>query len=173
MRKIKPLAEYNLWDHYLGVIRSAGDFSGRSTRSAFWGYYLFYYLFFIVWGVFCKMFGGIYTGALLAVYQLFFLLPTVALMFRRLHDTGRSGWYTLPIWVLLVLVLVVEAGLYSPYKSGITVIYILGFLAGIASLCLFVIMGFFKSGPGRNEYGPNPYGVPRPPRLDEISTVEI
>jgi len=65
-------------------------------------------------------------GLLVSVYGVAVLIPSIAVTVRRLHDTGRSGWY-----LLIGLV---------PCVGGIV---LLVFMAG-------------ESDPRKNEYGPNP-----------------
>ena len=55
------------------------EFEGRARRSEFWWWYLFTVL--VGWIP--------YIGWLAS---LVFLIPTLAVGARRLHDTGRSGW---------------------------------------------------------------------------------
>ena len=63
------------------------------------------------------------------VYGLGVLLPSLAVGFRRLHDTNRSGW-----WLLLDLIPVIGA---------------------IVLLVFFCT----DSNPGDNRYGQNPKGL--------------
>lgn len=85
-------------------------FSGRASRSEYWWWQLFYWIVStIVQTIFIP---NLSAQDLLAnpmpdsmlypmsIVTLFFLIPTLALSVRRLHDTGRSGW-----WVLLSLIL--------------------------------------------------------------------
>ena len=60
------------------------QFEGRASRSEYWWFYLFTVLVTAV----ADMFGG--TLGNLA--SLAFFLPGLALLVRRLHDVGRSGW---------------------------------------------------------------------------------
>ncbi|GAB4342018.1 MAG: DUF805 domain-containing protein [Candidatus Abyssubacteria bacterium] len=89
---------------YLQVLKKYAVFSGRAQRMEYWMFFLFNLII-----------------AMLAV-----LLPGVAVTVRRLHDTGRSGW-----WLLI------------------------GFVPLIGGIVLLVFM-VFDSQPGQNEYGPNP-----------------
>jgi len=68
------------------------DFSGRAVRSEYWWFYLFTLL--LGWG------GSIAdsSGVVGMLVELALLLPSSAAGARRLHDTGRSGW-----WLLIAL----------------------------------------------------------------------
>ena len=77
-------------------------FSGRASRSEYWFFYLFYVIMFIF---------GMIVGAVVgnsAIQYLFiipFWLPLFAAGIRRIHDTGRSGWFILvPVYNLVLLV---------------------------------------------------------------------
>jgi uncharacterized membrane protein YhaH (DUF805 family) len=62
---------------------------GRATRAEYWWWTLFIYL--------AALFGPAYW--LLVVVSLVFLLPSLAVTIRRLHDIDRSGgWF----WIILV-----------------------------------------------------------------------
>ena len=63
------------------------------------------------------------------IYALILLIPEFALCVRRLHDTGKSGWYML-----------------------IAFIPIIGAILLLVAMCT-------DSTPGHNKYGPNPKGV--------------
>jgi len=52
-----------------------------------------------------KGYGGGFLGyVLILIYQLAVLLPSLAVNVRRLHDTGRSGW-----WILIGLLPIIGA----------------------------------------------------------------
>ena len=63
------------------------QFEGRASRSEYWWFYLFT----VLATAAADMLGG--TVGYLA--SLAFFLPGLALVARRLHDTGRSGWWFL------------------------------------------------------------------------------
>jgi uncharacterized membrane protein YhaH (DUF805 family) len=70
------------------------DFTGRATRSEYW----WFFLFIVLVSVGTSMISPILSG----LFSLGTLLPSIAAATRRLHDTGRSGW-----WQLIVLVPVI------------------------------------------------------------------
>lgn len=66
-------------------------FSGRATRSEYWWWALFTAV--VSWILFFVF------PILVPIAGLAFLLPSLAVLVRRLHDTGRE-WYNI-FWVLL------------------------------------------------------------------------
>ena len=84
------------------------DFSGRSSRAEYWYVYLLNIIISFACGFLAKQVSG-YFGIINAVYTFATFIPALAIDFRRLHDTGRSGWYTLlwflPIvgWIILLI----------------------------------------------------------------------
>ncbi|MET7738036.1 DUF805 domain-containing protein [Streptomyces sp. NPDC005402] len=112
---------------FIEVLKKYAVFSGRARRKEYWMFALFAGIIYVV-----------FLGIGLATKQswipvipyLGFLLPGLAVTARRLHDTGRSGW-----WILFAFV---------PLVGGIT---------------LFVF-SVLDSEPGDNKYGPNPKLAP-------------
>ncbi len=109
---------------YLGVWRNYVGFDGRASRTEYWMFTLFNVIaetFFIMLGVLLRV-----NMTLVWIYDLAVILPSLAVQFRRLHDTGRSGW-----WLFIALV---------P-------------LAGAVVLLIFYLL---PSNPGINRYGAEP-----------------
>lgn len=75
------------------------DFSGSMGRKPYWMFVLFYIIFYVVAAVIDMVLG---LGFIALIYSLALLLPSLAACIRRLHDSGRSGW-----WVLISLVPVI------------------------------------------------------------------
>lgn len=90
---------------YISTFKKYNQFSGRSGRSEFWTFVLFQFLINIAITILGYIFTLIseYLGYLTSfLYFVFFaatLLPYIAVLVRRLHDTGRSGWW---YWISLV-----------------------------------------------------------------------
>ncbi len=81
------------------------EFRGRSNRAEFWWLSLALVIAgLLVGSADAAIFGGnaMDTGPLGIVWSLATLIPSLAVGIRRLHDTGRTGW-----WMLLVLVPVI------------------------------------------------------------------
>ena len=73
------------------VFRKYATFSGRAGRAEFWWYFLFVVVVAVVL--------SLITWLLYVLFLLATIIPTLAVEVRRLHDTGRSGW-----WLLVGLV---------------------------------------------------------------------
>jgi uncharacterized membrane protein YhaH (DUF805 family) len=88
---------------YLKVLKQYATFSGRARRMEYWMFVLFNLIFAIVAmtldNVLGINFGEIPYGPLYVIYGLAVFIPGLAVLVRRLHDTGRSGW-----WFLIALV---------------------------------------------------------------------
>ncbi len=99
---------------YLKVLRQYADFQGRARRTEYWMFTLFNVLASVVLLFVDSLLGtGNFTGGTGAagvgfaaslgllglIYALAVLVPTLAVGVRRLHDTGRSGW-----WLLITLI---------------------------------------------------------------------
>ena len=100
------------------------SFSGRARRTEYWMFFLVYFVIALVIGVVEGLLsiGGYLTG----IFALVHLLPSLGVTVRRLHDSGRSGW-----WVLVSLIPVI----------------------GALVLRYFMVI---SGQPQANEYGPDP-----------------
>ncbi|MBR6412347.1 MAG: DUF805 domain-containing protein [Alphaproteobacteria bacterium] len=100
-----------MFDYYMTCLKKYVDFSGRATRSEYWYFVLVNFLIGLVLAL-------VNLDLLGSIYQLFVLIPGLAVFWRRMHDTNRSGanffWLFLPI-IGLIIVLIY---LISPTKSG-------------------------------------------------------
>lgn len=86
-------------------------FTGRASRSEYWFWVLFTFIINAIIGTSQGIMIGIYgdeshiaylCSFVLYAWSLAILLPSWGLTFRRLHDTGRSGWNV--CWILLPLI---------------------------------------------------------------------
>ena len=110
---------------YIKVLKKYAVFTGRAHRTEFWMFVLFHTIFSA---------GLVFidgdTGIVCLIYALAVLIPILAVSFRRLHDTCRSGW-----WMLIGLI---------P-------------LVGMIVQIVFMVL---DSQEGDNEYGSNPKAIP-------------
>lgn len=118
---------------YLEVLKKYTVFTGRARRKEYWYFILFNILISLVLGAIDGATGTFSPetglGLLGGIYALAVLIPGIAVSIRRLHDTGRSGW-----WLLVLLIPI------------------------IGTIILLVLM-ILDSKPGQNQYGENPKEV--------------
>lgn len=112
---------------YLDVLKKYAVFSGRARRQEFWMFALFNFIISFGLSIVEGIVGA--AGILSTLYSLAVLVPSLAVGARRLHDTGRSGWWLLIGFVPLI---------------------------GLVALIYFAVQ---DSQPGENQYGPNPKQV--------------
>ena len=121
---------------YTDVIRKYAVFNGRAARPEFWWFVLFNIIIAAVINLVFSAIGGRNSGQVVSdLYSLAVLLPSLGVGIRRLHDTNRTGW-----WYLLV------------------------FLPIIGWIVLIVFLAM-ASDPGSNNYGPNPQNPDPEPAL--------
>ena len=90
---------------YIAVAKKYMVFTGRSRRTEYWTFTLINLAISLILSVLGAILGSIISilgtlvGIISLVFSLALLLPWIAVGIRRLHDTGRSGW-----WLLIGLV---------------------------------------------------------------------
>ncbi len=117
---------------YLGVLKKYTVFEGRARRKEYWFFILFNMLISMALGFVERLTGNVDPdtglGILSGIYAIGIMIPGMAVSVRRLHDTGRSGW-----WLLITFV---------PVLGAIIFFY-------------FMVL---DSDAEVNEYGPSPKG---------------
>ena len=78
------------------VLRNYTGFSGRAARPEYWWFAAFTFTAGLALMIIDLVTG---TGGLWTLFTLGTFLPSLAVTFRRLHDTGRAAW-----WLLIVLI---------------------------------------------------------------------
>ncbi|MFJ3876545.1 DUF805 domain-containing protein [Streptomyces sp. NPDC090077] len=113
--------------YYVDVIKRYADFSGRARRQEYWMFVLCSIPIMAV-AIALDFVLGSYP-VIFYIYNLGVFLPTLGLSIRRLHDTGRSGWW-----------------------------YLIGFIPFVGWIAIIVLMAI-EGDAGPNEYGASPKQV--------------
>ena len=113
------------------------DFAGRSRRKEYWMFFVLNLIIItvmttVLFGLgfsmdpYAASSGGPVTWlifAVLGLYSLIVLIPSIAVQVRRFHDQDKSGWFVLINFVpyiggLIVLVFMLLEGTRGPNKYG-------------------------------------------------------
>ena len=118
-------------DQFIGAFKDAvtknyANFAGRLNRGDYWRFFLVNVVIAVVLLILMRIhwiFLILYVGYILAL-----LIPGLAAGVRRLHDTGKSGWFVLlaliPIVGSIILLVFLaqpgqaEANAYGPPPTG-------------------------------------------------------
>ncbi|MEU0781651.1 DUF805 domain-containing protein [Streptomyces sp. NPDC006173] len=115
--------------YYTDVLKKYASFQGRARRSEYWMFALFNVVIALVLIGLAAATKSTVFYVLYVAYILAVILPSLGVLVRRLHDTGRSG-----AWFFISFV---------PFVGGLV-------------LFIFTVL---EGNPGPNEYGPNPKGA--------------
>jgi uncharacterized membrane protein YhaH (DUF805 family) len=97
-------------EYFFDAFRKYADFSGRTTLREYWMFMLFYTVVYLVLMIVDGAVGRLFFTAIFSVIS---LVPSISITTRRLHDTGRSGWWQLiaiflPLLGLIILIVLVS-----------------------------------------------------------------
>lgn len=119
-----------MFDWYKKVLSEYANFQGRATRNEFWWFYLVnilivFGLMFLAGILLALLFdsGGMASVAmipygLLVLYGLAIFIPTLAVIVRRLHDVGKSGWFYLISIIPLIGAIILIVFLAQPSEPN-------------------------------------------------------
>jgi uncharacterized membrane protein YhaH (DUF805 family) len=155
------------------VLTSYATFSGRARRSEYWWFYLFTILVGIATSVIDAVLNTAFDneiGIVGALTSLALLVPTLAVTARRLHDTGRTGWWMLlPAIPLVATIVVAIAAVFSVLFSSdaggnpalaVIVLLVACVLFTLTACITLIVFLCLDSHPGPNKYGPSPKQPP-------------
>lgn len=111
----------------MDVLAKSFDFSGRATRKEFW-VFTFAIAMVLAAIVGIEISAGIFAqdgpvGPFSCLFMLLLMFPSTAVMVRRFHDVGMSGWWCLMGVVpflghFMQFVFMVTEGTYGPNEYG-------------------------------------------------------
>ncbi|MFT7594816.1 MAG: uncharacterized membrane protein YhaH (DUF805 family) [Paracoccaceae bacterium] len=168
-------------------LRKYINFSGRASRSEYWYFFLFIVLANLIAGAIdWQMFTSVTTittdtttsitaqsnNPVQGLIGLAVFLPHLAVAWRRMHDSGRSGFYALLPMLLMAgaaAVLVFGVGIADLFAGGgrfdilftrLTLLTIIPTMLILMFSPLLVLWWLTRQSlPGTNSYGPNPQEV--------------
>lgn len=172
MRELTVLPQLGFTEALSAAWNKIAQFNGRSRRSEYWWTYLAYFVTSIIFS-FVPIIGNIVT--------ILFGLAIIPITFRRLHDTGRSGWWygvsiigSLLFSVYLIIQIIIigtisistdmselssmsDNEIIENILTSATISYIFfGLLVGIVYNIIVLVFLCQDSHKGENKYGPSP-----------------
>ncbi|MBQ3382217.1 MAG: DUF805 domain-containing protein [Bacteroidales bacterium] len=171
------------------VIEKYATFSGRARRSEFWWFFLAQALLSYIMSTAVTMSsfkslaniarsGGELFGIawdsmasvlknpvwwLSIVVWLALLLPNIAAICRRLHDTGKSGW-----WQLLFYGSILLSYVMAFIRLRVLLLHTILSIVTLAAVIVMIVWLCKDSDPDPNKWGPSPkYGLGNPPHGQE------
>ena len=89
-------------EYFISVVKdNYTNFEGRARRREYWMFILFSFIFATALGIVDGIIGLAPVG-ISALFQIAILVPSIAVGARRLHDVGKSGWWQLLYFALII-----------------------------------------------------------------------
>ena len=148
-------------DWYLKVLRQYADFNGRARRKEYWTFALtnaaVVFVLYLIALLVGNLTFAIILYVLVGIAYLAILVPTIAVIVRRLHDTDRPGVFILLVFIpivggIILLVFMATEGTRGPNQYGPDPKALPGPQGG----------GYGPGYPGGGGYPPGPQGYPAP-----------
>lgn len=87
-------------EYYIKVLKNYANFTGRARRKEFWIFVLINSI--VNYGLIAI---PLLDSMLAIIYFLALLVPTLAVICRRMHDVNKSGWFMfIPIYNFILAV---------------------------------------------------------------------
>jgi len=137
------------------------QFSGRSQRAEFWWFQLFMTLVSLALTVFDYVIFGFDLDnpePFSSIWLLVTLIPALSIGWRRMHDIGKSGWWSLLVLAPVLWTVVASVIMFTSNDDltfvGVIVVG-LGVIATIASAIYVIVLCATDSQVSDNRYGPS------------------
>lgn len=158
----------------------AFTFTGRARRAEYWYWYLFSVLVSLPLQILIEVIPEDSWALMLVValvalgWNFFNMIATLAVTIRRLHDTGRSGWWygvsmiLAFVWAMLVVagIVVFAVSMIDDTSASMMealipflVVLLVTYIPLLAYSIVLLVWLCQDSTPGPNKYGENPKGV--------------
>jgi uncharacterized membrane protein YhaH (DUF805 family) len=101
------------WHYFTDALKKYAIFSGRARRAEFW----WYCLGILFTHVMASLIGALINFTnLSSIIALAYIIPSIAVAFRRMHDIGKSGPYCfIPVYSII---LAAQPGIPGPNQYG-------------------------------------------------------
>ena len=94
-------------NYYFAVFKKYAVFKGRASRKEFWMFALFSFIISLILNIITFVVTNnnhLYINLVTGIYSLITLVPNIAVGVRRIHDSGKNGWFViLPFYNIILL----------------------------------------------------------------------
>lgn len=112
---------------YFKVLKKYAVFKGRACRREYWMFMLVNFVIYLVIGIIEGVVDSIVEidiSIISLLYSFAILIPSIAVLVRRLHDTNHSGWWYfiifVPFGIIALLVLTIQIGQSGRNRYGLS-----------------------------------------------------
>lgn len=163
--------------------RGYARFSGRASRSEYWGFALAHFILCAAWtpgrlalqqylqhwavlnGLYIPIWKDGLAVFLAVLPPLLLFVPSLSVLIRRLHDRGKSGYWLLGLLCAQALILLVVDGIFDLSMSSMSLyrharagrqLFFVGLLFVLLPALSFLYQMVCRGTKGPNAYGPDP-----------------
>ena len=143
------------------VIENYANFSGRARREEFWMFIVLLIILYNAVGLAAFLLAALISPLIILIWLLMVLalfIPTLAVTVRRLHDSGRTGWWLLchfaPFVLAIAVPVLANMNINPSEFSSVLFLVALVLLGSITFIPLVFLI--LDSQTGTNKWGPNP-----------------
>lgn len=108
-------------NYFIDAFKKYTDFNSRSRRKEYWMFVLIYSIIIIGLSLIDAFVGTIWLST---IFSLVLIIPSISITTRRLHDTGRSGWwqliYLIPLIGFIVMLVFLCQNSHEENRYGIS-----------------------------------------------------
>ena len=90
-------------EYFIDAFKNFSDFSGRARRKQYWMFFLIYSIIYVGLVLIDTFLNTVW---LTTIFTIILIIPSLSITARRLHDTGRTGWWQLIYFIPAIGIIV-------------------------------------------------------------------
>jgi len=150
---------------FIKCLKQYADFSGRARRKEYWYFVLFASIISLVtygldW-IFNTQIAYPYfnSGWFNIIASVLLILPSFAVIVRRLHDVNKSAWFLVILYTLLGVYFFSAMRLIANDELANIIIFLVATIIYLVFGIWFIVLMCLDGVYGENKWGSNPKGV--------------
>ena len=150
---------------FIKCLKQYADFKGRARRKEYWYFVLFASIISLITYGLDWIFNTQITypyfnsGWFNITVSVLLILPSLAVVVRRLHDVNKSAWFLVIVYIFVgIYFFSAMRYMASPEKINMIILLVSAVVYFVFGIWFIVLM-CLNSVPGVNKWGPNPKGI--------------